>query len=144
MIALVETYLLPQIYEIAIFDLQGHDDRRGSRYFLGKGFQVERSQLEFFGFNYIRMASELLIVSALIKPKRTYKGEEIEHPSDFQAYFNKLQAKGFKPYLSYAFYKVANIKQSRTAFLENLLTFGRSKTEFEQHYLSLLRQYLIR
>ncbi len=72
MINMVETYLLPKIYEIASFDLGLTDKRKINQYFIMKGFKGERAELEYYGFNYIRIAKELILVSAKIKPKRLY------------------------------------------------------------------------
>lgn len=57
MINLIETYLLPKITEIACFDLEGAQGSRGRKYFVNRGVEADINLLEYYGFNYIRIAS---------------------------------------------------------------------------------------
>ena len=74
-IHLIEVYILPVIYEFAIFKPQEKGDRRGNYFFHANGYSARIPNLEEIGIKFISICTEMLYCGSLIKTKRTFEVE---------------------------------------------------------------------
>jgi hypothetical protein len=57
----------------AMFDVAAEDNVRGQKFFIGSGKGDET--LESYGYNYVKVCTELIKVLAVIKPKKLFYSE---------------------------------------------------------------------
>lgn len=56
-----------------MFDVAAEDNVRGQKFFIGSGKGDET--LESYGYNYVKVCTELIKVLAVIKPKKLFYSE---------------------------------------------------------------------
>lgn len=69
---LVETFMLPIVYEIAIEKPQEKGPRRGANFFQHNGKTPKIPDIEEIGIKFMELCTEILCAGSNIKPKRTF------------------------------------------------------------------------
>lgn len=72
MINLIEIYFLPKITQIACYEVQIPNEKRGVSYFANQNYPKDTPELEKFGYNFVRMASEFVTAAAVVKPRKLF------------------------------------------------------------------------
>jgi hypothetical protein len=102
---MVEVYFLPQVRRIATYQLQASEKHRGLDYFLAQGY-VNTPDAKKLGYNYVRLASEIVTMMAVVKPYRLYRDEELAEASEFVNVLEIMRAQQWREYDIFAFYLV--------------------------------------
>ena len=104
-IAMIEAYALPLITKAAGYKPNEEEDKRGSDFFPKIGDPEEDEAVQSYGFNYVKLAYEVLYVAAIIKPKFLYYGEETKDSSRFAHEFKIISKSLKEPPEKLAFFK---------------------------------------
>lgn len=75
-VLMTEVYFLPHIRKVATYQLQATEKQRGLDYFLNQGYPRE-SDTKKLGYNYVRLASEIVTMMAKVKPYRLFRAQEL-------------------------------------------------------------------
>ena len=78
----VEAYLYHTIKQVASIDITLDIMQRGAKYFQGNG--NNQGQLQNYGYNYVTLATEIVMGLAIIKPNKLYFNRQTSDPSDFE------------------------------------------------------------
>lgn len=113
---LIEIYIIPAIYEFAIYKHQDKADVRGNFFFHNNGYSPKIPNLVELGKNFIKLSSELLYIASLIKPRRTFETEQLNQPSISTEHYQKFSKLGIdgspKNQQGLSFFKERSIQNS--------------------------------
>jgi hypothetical protein len=73
---LVEVYFLPHIRKIATYQLHETEKHRGLDFFIVQGHS-KALDIKKLGYNYVRLATEMVTIMSAVKPFRMYGIEEL-------------------------------------------------------------------
>lgn len=90
-IVLIEIYLLPLIFEIALYRIQKRSEEGLTLYFTEKGGFDSTKEMKRMGFNYVLLAIEFIFMSAQVKPFRNLENQELKEDSNFAKVSRILQ-----------------------------------------------------
>jgi hypothetical protein len=120
---MVEVYFLPHVRRVATYQLQASEKHRGLDYFLALGYP-KVPEVKKLGYNYVRLASEIVTMMAAVKPYRLYRDEELAEASEFVNVLEIMRAQQWREYDMLAFYQVEETFM-RDCFLRKLKAFTR-------------------
>lgn len=89
------------------------------------------------GYNYVRLASEIVAMMASVKPYRLYRDEELAEASEFVNVLEIMRAQQWREYDMFAFYQVEE-SVMRELFLRKLKCFA----GYTERYYDFLDTYL--
>lgn len=135
-VLLAEVYLLPHLRKIASYQLHATEKQRGLDYFLAQGYP-KGPEIKKLGYNYVRLASEIITMMAAVKPYRLYRDQELTEASDFSNALEIMRAQQWREYDIFAFYQTDQ-DQLRQNFLNKLRVFS----SHPDRYYDFLDTYL--
>lgn len=105
LVNLIEMYFLPRVFQIASYEANKPNEKRGQDYFIQQGYPKDTPQAAKMSFTWVKLASEFICAAAIIKPKKMFEVQELEQASDYVLALAKLEQAGFKKYTAPAYYK---------------------------------------
>jgi hypothetical protein len=119
-INLIEIYFLPIILQIASYETDKPNDKRGQDYFAHLGYPADTPDLAKMGFTWVKLASEFICAAAVVKPRKMFETDELEESSKYAIALNKLEQTGWKKYPTPAYYKEGTAETIRKNYINNL------------------------